>query len=96
MQDAEAQVAARKVDEPEAKKVPVGFLSSNKDSWLQLFLNKYLFSVVYSLPGKIIIICIVIAGVILGAVGIVRPPPLKDPCACFVVVGKWLGLGPQC
>lgn len=75
MQDAEAQAAARKVDEPAPQKAPVGFLSSNKDSWLQLFLNKYLFSVVYSLPGKAVIISIVIAGIVLGAVGIVRPLP---------------------
>lgn len=65
-----------KVDDASARKIPVGFLSSNKDSWLQLFLNKYLFSVVYSLPGKIVIVGIVICGVILGAIGIVRPPPL--------------------
>eukprot|EP00892_Ulva_mutabilis_P004763 jgi/Ulvmu1/2659/UM014_0114.1 len=68
----EAQTAARKGDEAARGKTPVGFLSSNKDSWLQLFLNKYLFSIVYSAPGKAAIFCIVIAGIVLGAVGITR------------------------
>lgn len=68
----------RKGDENIAAKTPVGFLSSNKDSWLQLFLNKYLFSVVYSLPGKVTIIAIVIVGIVLGSVGIVRPRPRRS------------------
>ena len=53
-------------------KLPVGFLSASKDSYLQLLLNRYVVPVLFHPAGKAICTLIVVAMVVLGAIGATR------------------------
>lgn len=61
------------ITDPSAvQSVPVGILSSNKDSYLQLVLNKYMLPAILSPIGKLVIVGLVIATSVLGGIGVSR------------------------
>ena len=52
--------------------IPVGILSSSKDSYLQKLLNNYVIPALLSTVGKLVIVLLVVALAVLGAIGVTR------------------------
>jgi hypothetical protein len=57
---------------PSDNKLTVGFLSSSKDSWLQIFLNRVLVPLLLYPVGQVAILSLLVAGLVSGGVGISR------------------------
>jgi hypothetical protein len=53
-----------------AKPLPIGMLSSNKDSLLQQAINKYILPLMLHPIGKVVIVLLVVAVAVLGGIGV--------------------------
>lgn len=57
---------------PKPKSIPVGILSSSKDSYLQLFLNRFVLPALLNPIGKLVIVLLVVALAVVGGIGVSR------------------------